>query len=113
MTSTDVTTDKSGKQARTGEKDGGSGRRARRWGKATALCAAVALLILATRLSLLPTLGDICGDETKDRSGPAVLESIQDMSSCEAASGNFHVVVDLEKASDPDTYALVPTLLCG
>ncbi|MET8329751.1 DUF4230 domain-containing protein [Streptomyces sp. NPDC005181] len=116
MTSTDVTTDKSGKPERTRKKDGRSGHRIRRWGKAGALCAAaVALLLLATRLSLLPALGDIFGDETKDRSGPAVLKSIQDMSSYEAASGNFQVVVDLEKDAKflPDVIRGTRTLYVG
>ncbi|MFF1838931.1 DUF4230 domain-containing protein [Streptomyces sp. NPDC058231] len=116
MTSTDVTTDKSGKPDRTGEKSRRSGHRTHRWGKAVAVCAAaVVLLLLGTRLSLLPALGDIFGSETKDRSGPAVLKSIQDMSSYEAASGNFQVVVDLEKDAKflPDVIRGTRTLYVG
>ncbi|NEC84331.1 DUF4230 domain-containing protein [Streptomyces sp. SID12501] len=56
-----------------------------------------ALLLAGLRLAVLPGLGDIFGEETHDRSGPALLESIQDMSRYEAASGNFQIVVDLEK----------------
>jgi hypothetical protein len=56
-----------------------------------------ALLLAGLRLAVLPGLGDIFGEETHDRSGPALLESIQDMSRYDAASGNFQVVVDLEK----------------
>ncbi|MEU6229914.1 DUF4230 domain-containing protein [Streptomyces sp. NPDC047042] len=56
-----------------------------------------ALLLAGLRLAVLPVLGDIFGEETHDRSGPALLESIQDMSRYDAASGNFQVVVDLEK----------------
>lgn len=37
------------------------------------------------------------GETTKDRSAPVVLNSIQNMSRYEAASGNYQVVVDLEK----------------
>lgn len=37
------------------------------------------------------------GETTKDRSAPVVLNSIQNLSRYEAASGNFQVVVDLEK----------------
>jgi hypothetical protein len=37
------------------------------------------------------------GEDTKDRSAPVVLQSIQNLSRYEAASGNFQVVVDLEK----------------
>ncbi|MBO2456481.1 DUF4230 domain-containing protein [Actinomadura violacea] len=36
-------------------------------------------------------------EETKDRSGPVLLQSIRDLNRYEAASGNFQVVVDLEK----------------
>jgi hypothetical protein len=35
--------------------------------------------------------------QTKDRSGPAVLKSIQDLSRYEAAAGQFQVVVDVDK----------------
>jgi hypothetical protein len=37
------------------------------------------------------------GETTKDRSAPVVLQSIQNLSRYESASGNFQVVVDLEK----------------
>src|SRR5213080_3978823 len=37
------------------------------------------------------------GETTKDRSAPVVLNSIQNLSRYEAASGNYQVVVDLEK----------------
>ncbi|MBC6458027.1 DUF4230 domain-containing protein [Actinomadura sp. HBU206391] len=36
-------------------------------------------------------------EKTKDRSGPVLLQSIRDLSRYEAASGNFQVIVDLEK----------------
>ncbi|MFE6040791.1 DUF4230 domain-containing protein [Streptomyces sp. NPDC056452] len=113
MTSTDVRTDSAG------EPDGRGARRpARRRGCLTVagLCAAaVVLLLLGTRLSLLPGLGDIFGEETTDRSGPAVLKSIQDMSAYEAASGNFQVVVDLEKDAKflPDAVRGTRTLYVG
>ncbi|MFD9500060.1 DUF4230 domain-containing protein [Streptomyces sp. NPDC060035] len=113
MTSTDVRTDSAG------DPDGNSARHpARRRGCLTAagLCAAaIVLLLLGTRLSLLPGLGDIFGEETTDRSGPAVLKSIQDMSAYEAASGNFQVVVDLEKDAKylPDAVRGTRTLYVG
>lgn len=93
-----------------------SGRPRRRWGRALALGAgALALLLLGTRLSLLPGFGDIFGEETNDRTGPAVLKSIQDMSAYEAASGNFQVVVDLEKDAKflPDAVKGTRTLYVG
>ncbi|MGW3651408.1 DUF4230 domain-containing protein [Streptomyces sp. NPDC000878] len=68
------------------------------WAKVLSAVVLVFVLLLAgLRLAVLPGLGDIFGEETNDRSGPALLESIQDMSRYEAASGNFQVVVDLEK----------------
>ncbi|MGC4946916.1 DUF4230 domain-containing protein [Streptomyces sp. DT224] len=111
MTSTDPATEPSTKP---GPAD--DGRRRRRWGRAAAAAAAaLALLLLGTRLSLLPGLGDVFGEETHDRSGPAVLKSIQDMSRYEAASGNFQVVVDLEKDTKyvPDVIRGSRTLYVG
>ncbi|MBP2579850.1 hypothetical protein J3A78_000328 [Streptomyces sp. PvR006] len=60
-----------------------------------------ALLVLAVALMLigqffkLPGL-DVFGTEVKDRSGPAVLQSVQDLSRYEGAAGTYQVVVDLE-----------------
>ncbi|MFD0019761.1 DUF4230 domain-containing protein [Streptomyces sp. NPDC058382] len=118
MTSTDLPADV---PDRPGESSGrGDGphrpRRPRRWGMVAAMCAAaLALLLLGTRLSLLPGLGDIFGEETHDRSGPAVLKSIRDMSTYEAAAGNFQVVVDLEKDTKfvPDAIRGSRTLYVG
>lgn len=45
----------------------------------------------------LPHWLDPFGETTKDRSAPVVLNSIQNLSRYEAASGNYQVVVDLEK----------------
>ncbi|MCX5232504.1 DUF4230 domain-containing protein [Streptomyces sp. NPDC006553] len=44
----------------------------------------------------LPGL-DVFGTEVKDRSGPAVLQSVQDLSRYEGAAGTYQVVVDLER----------------
>ncbi|MEU6217727.1 DUF4230 domain-containing protein [Streptomyces sp. NPDC047022] len=65
-----------------------------------ALVVVLAVLFAGLRLSVLPGLRDLFGEQTHDRSGPALLRSIQDMSRYEAASGNFQVVVDLEKDSE-------------
>ncbi|MET9516600.1 DUF4230 domain-containing protein [Streptomyces sp. NPDC002994] len=86
------------------------------WAKVAGVGAVlVALLLVAGRLSLLPTLDDVFGEETHDRSGPALLKSIQDMSRYEAASGNFQVVVDLEKDAKflPDAIRGTRTLYVG
>ncbi len=99
--------------ARRGKRDA---RSSRGWLKVLGVGAAVlALLFAGSRLSLLPGLDDFFGEETHDRSGPAVLKSIQDMSAYEAASGNFQVVVDLEKDTKfvPDVLRGTRTLFVG
>ncbi|GGY76962.1 hypothetical protein GCM10010363_67460 [Streptomyces omiyaensis] len=61
----------------------------------------VVLLVLAVALMVigqffrLPGL-DVFGTDVKDRSGPAVLKSVQDLSRYEGAAGTYQVVVDLE-----------------
>ncbi|MCI3274189.1 DUF4230 domain-containing protein [Streptomyces cylindrosporus] len=73
-------------------------RRMPGWAKAlTAVVLVIAVFFAGIRLAVLPGLKDLFGTETHDRSGPALLQSIQDMSRYDAASGNFQVVVDLEK----------------
>ncbi|OIJ68935.1 DUF4230 domain-containing protein [Streptomyces mangrovisoli] len=68
------------------------------WAKVlTAVVLVLALLFAGIRLAVLPGLRDLFGTETHDRTGPTLLKSIQDMSRYDAASGNFQVVVDLEK----------------
>ncbi|HEY8984236.1 MAG TPA: DUF4230 domain-containing protein, partial [Streptomyces sp.] len=68
------------------------------WAKVlTSVVVVLAVMFAGIRLSLLPGLRDFFGTETTDRTGPALLQSIQDMSRFEGASGNFQVVVDLEK----------------
>ncbi|MFC8372417.1 MULTISPECIES: DUF4230 domain-containing protein [unclassified Streptomyces] len=94
------------------------GRIARVPGWAKVLGAVVLLLVVlfaGIRLSLLPGLKDLFGTETEDRSGPALLESIQDISRYDAASGNFQVVVDLEKDAKflPDAVRGSRTLYVG
>ncbi|MFJ8858090.1 DUF4230 domain-containing protein [Streptomyces sp. NPDC102451] len=114
MTSTDVRTDSTGDPGH----DGTPRRRTRTRGClpfAGVCAAALVLLLLGSRISLLPGLGGLFGEETTDRSGPAVLKSIQDMSAYEAASGNFQVVVDLEKDAKflPDAVRGTRTLYVG
>ncbi|MFJ6516870.1 DUF4230 domain-containing protein [Streptomyces filamentosus] len=58
------------------------------------LVLAVALMLIGQFLRL-PGL-DVFGTETRDRSGPAVLKSVQDLSRYEGAAGTYQVVVDLE-----------------
>ncbi|HZF91751.1 DUF4230 domain-containing protein [Streptomyces sp.] len=86
------------------------------WAKAlTAVVLMIVVLLAGARLSGLPGLKDVFGTETRDRSGPALLRSIQDISRYEAASGNFQVVVDLEKDTKylPDAVRGTRTLYVG
>lgn len=46
------------------------------------------VLFVLGRFVRVPGLGDVFGVDTKDRSGPAVLKSIQDMHRYEGAAGN-------------------------
>ncbi|MEU9162068.1 DUF4230 domain-containing protein [Streptomyces sp. NPDC048424] len=86
------------------------------WGRiAAGLAVVVVLIVLAERFSLIPGFGGLFGEDTRDRSGPALLKSIQDMDRYEAAVGNFQVVVDLEKdaALLPDAIRGTRTLYVG
>ncbi len=58
----------------------------------------VAALAVAGRLGgLLPSLPNPFGSENVDRTQPALLESLTDLSEYHAASANFQVIVDTEK----------------
>jgi Protein of unknown function (DUF4230) len=46
---------------------------------------------------LIPGFGNPFGTETVDRSGPAVLKSIENLRDFRAASGHFEVIVDVEQ----------------
>ncbi|MEU1914559.1 DUF4230 domain-containing protein [Streptomyces massasporeus] len=91
-------------------------RRMPGWAKVVAALVLVLVVFFAgLRLSVLPGLKDLFGTETHDRSGPALLTSIQDISRYDAASGNFQVVVDLEKDAKllPDAIRGTRTLYVG
>ncbi|GAA3633831.1 DUF4230 domain-containing protein [Streptomyces chitinivorans] len=72
-------------------------------------------VLLAGQLRLLPGLGNPFATETEDRTGPAVLKSLRDMSRYEGASGTFQVVVDLDKDAKflPDAVRGSRTLFVG
>ncbi|MBW1603646.1 DUF4230 domain-containing protein [Streptomyces sp. JJ66] len=90
-------------------------RRVRWWKPLAALLALAAGFALLTRTDLLPGVSDLFAEETHDRSGPTLLQSIQDMSRYQAATGNFQVVVDLEKDAKylPDAIRGTRTLYVG
>ncbi|MGW3495633.1 DUF4230 domain-containing protein [Streptomyces sp. NPDC001020] len=86
------------------------------WAKVvTAFVLVLALLFAGIRLAVLPGIKDLFGTQTHDRSGPALLKSIKDMSRYDAASGNFQVVVDLQKDTKylPDAVRGTRTLYVG
>ncbi|MFE5538451.1 DUF4230 domain-containing protein [Streptomyces sp. NPDC056492] len=86
------------------------------WGRIAAASAVVVVLIaLVARFGPVPGFDGLFGERTRDRSGPALLKSIQDMDRYEAAVGNFQVVVDLEKdaAFLPDAIRGTRTLYVG
>ncbi|MBQ0851732.1 DUF4230 domain-containing protein [Streptomyces sp. NPDC057621] len=86
------------------------------WAKVVSAVVLVLVVLFAgLRWSLLPGLGDVFGEETHDRTGPTLLKSIQDISRYDAASGNFQVVVDLEKDTKylPDAVRGTRTLYVG
>jgi hypothetical protein len=61
---------------------------------------AVVLALIAGRDwvgSVLPSLPNPFAEETVDRTGPAVLQAIQDLREFRAASGRYEVIVDLER----------------
>ncbi|WP_232246389.1 DUF4230 domain-containing protein [Kitasatospora mediocidica] len=72
------------------------------------LAAIAAVFLAAAGLHLFPNLPDPFGEKTVDRSGPAVLKSIQDMSRYNAATGNSQIVVDLDQEA-----TFLPSALLG
>lgn len=75
----------------------------------------VIAVITARAFNALPDWLDPFGTRTHDRSGPVLLKSIKDLSRYEAASGNFQVIVDLEKDAKflPDSVRGERTLFIG
>ncbi|MGW0867255.1 DUF4230 domain-containing protein [Streptomyces sp. NPDC002611] len=91
-------------------------RRMPGWAKVVGALVLVLIVFFAgIRLSVIPGLKNLFGTDTHDRSGPALLKSIQDISRYDAASGNFQVVVDLEKDARflPDAIRGTRTLYVG
>ncbi|HEU5159094.1 MAG TPA: DUF4230 domain-containing protein [Streptosporangiaceae bacterium] len=80
-----------------------------------AVVAVIAAVSVLRGLHLVPGWLNPFGEETKDRSSPVVLKSIRDLSRYEAATGNFQVVVDLERDAKflPDAVRGRRTLFVG
>src|SRR5918995_93367 len=72
----------------------------RRFPTSLAVLAAVLLsgyLFIAWVSDLIPDVANPFTTETVDRTGPAVLKSIQNLQDFRAASGHFEVIVDVER----------------
>lgn len=57
---------------------------------------AIVVLLLTAVVSLVPAVNPF-GTDTVDRSHPAVLKALRDLSQYHAAAGDYEVVVDIEK----------------
>ncbi|HEV7977767.1 DUF4230 domain-containing protein [Amycolatopsis sp.] len=80
-----------------------------RWLRTTLVIAAVVVVVAAVLqvVGALPKL-DLFGKSTVDRSQPAVLHAVRDLSQYHAAVGDFQVVIDIE-----DDVKWVPDALAG
>jgi len=75
---------------------------------AISLVVVVGLVFLGSAIQLLPQLRNPFSEQTTERSGPVLLQSIVQLSRYEAASGNFQVVVDISSGG-----SLLPSFLEG
>jgi hypothetical protein len=95
-------------------------REPKHWGRRLLIFIGVVGILVAavfglTAANLLPSFRNPFATETTDRSGPVLLESIQDLSRYVAAEGNFQVIVDLQenKRFVPDLIFNQHTLFIG
>ncbi|MEU8247560.1 DUF4230 domain-containing protein [Nonomuraea sp. NPDC048916] len=88
-------------------------RRRRKWRYLAGFLVVAILLVVGGRLAW--SWLDPFGEQTVDRSQPVLLQSLKDLSRFEAATGNFQVVVDLEKDANflPDAVKGSRTLFVG
>ncbi len=86
----------------------------RNWARTLLTIVALGLAVLVVVFAVVQVRGLIQGvtdrttGRTVDRSGPVLLQSMRDLSRYEAASGNFQVIVDLEKDA-----AFLPPAIIG
>lgn len=73
-----------------------------------AIAAVIAVIVVVP--ALVPDLGDLnpFGTETKDRSQPTLLRSLESLSEYRAATANYQQVIDIER-----DVALLPSFLAG
>lgn len=75
---------------------------------AVSLVVVVGLVLLGSAIHLLPQLRNPFSEQTTERSGPVLLQSIVQLSRYEAASGTFQVVVDISSNG-----SILPSFLEG
>jgi hypothetical protein len=77
--------------------------------------AALAVLLVALTIKVLPGFDNPFADRTTDRSQPVLLQSMRDLSRYVAADGSFQVIVDLQenKENIPDFLLSQRTLFVG
>jgi hypothetical protein len=75
---------------------------------AVALVVVIGLVLVASAIHLLPQLRNPFSEQTTERSGPVLLQSIVQLSRYEAAEGNFQVVVDISSSG-----SILPSFLEG
>lgn len=83
-------------------------RRSFGWLAALALVVLLVVLGMAVLPRMLPSLPNPFGVERVDRSGPAVLQALEDLSEYHAATGRFQVILDVE-----DDASFLPSALRG
>ncbi len=95
-------------------------REPKHWGRRLLVFVGVVGIMIAAvfglkSIDLFPDLRNPFATESTDRSGPVLLESIQDLSRYVAAEGNFQVIVDLQenKRFIPDILFNEHTLFVG
>jgi hypothetical protein len=89
-------------------REGYSGAMAVRRGARTVLVLAIVLLVAAVAVVAVFRAVDPFGSETKDRSQPVVLKSLENLSDYHAATANMQVVVDVEEDAK-----LLPSFIKG
>ncbi len=75
-----------------GQRGGGGGR-----GWLVPVLVGLALVVVLAGASLVPSIGNPFASDTIDRSQPALLRALEDLSEYRASSANFELVLDVEE----------------
>jgi hypothetical protein len=78
-----------------------------RWRSGVAVVAVLAVAVVVAAVLVVPRFSGP-GTDTVDRSGPALLKSLRDLSQYHASAGEFQVVLDIER-----DVRYVPAVLAG